>query len=53
MPTGPDTHRRKISEKKRAAIVDAARKNFLTHGYAGAGMAEIAHDADVSTATLY
>lgn len=53
MQSGTDTHRRKVSEKKHAAIVDAARKNFLTHGYAGAGMAEIARDADVSTATLY
>ena len=31
----------------------AARDNFLKNGYSRAGMAEIARDADVSTATLY
>ncbi|MDP3328039.1 MAG: TetR/AcrR family transcriptional regulator [Parvibaculum sp.] len=31
----------------------AARKNFLSGGYSRAAMAEIAKDADVSTATLY
>lgn len=53
MQSGLENHRRKISALKHSAIVDAARKNFLTHGFTGAGMAEIARDADVSTATLY
>ncbi|MEP5368439.1 helix-turn-helix domain-containing protein, partial [Parvibaculum sp.] len=50
---GLETHRRRISAQKRSSILGAARKNFLTNGYSGAGMAEIARDADVSTATLY
>lgn len=50
---GLDTHRKKISALKRTSILKAARKNFLTNGYSRAGMADIARDADVSTATLY
>jgi TetR/AcrR family transcriptional regulator, regulator of autoinduction and epiphytic fitness len=50
---GLETHRRRVSAQKRSSILEAARKNFLTNGYSGAGMAEIARDADVSTATLY
>lgn len=46
-------YRRSISETKRAAILKAARENFLTGGYSGAAMAQIAREADVSTATLY
>lgn len=46
-------YRRSISETKRTAILKAARENFLTGGYSGAAMAEIAREADVSTATLY
>lgn len=50
---GLESHRRKVSLQKRAAIVLAAQDNFLKNGYSRAGMAEIARDADVSTATLY
>lgn len=47
------THRRKISNQKRAAILRSAKQHFLKYGYTAAGMAGIARDADVSTATLY
>lgn len=50
---GLDSHRKNVSERKRAAILEAARASFLENGYSRAGMAEIARDADVSTATLY
>lgn len=50
---GLDTHRRRISDQKRASILRAAKEHFLKSGYTGAGMADIARDADVSTATLY
>jgi len=50
---GLEDYRRSVSETKRAAILKAARQNFLTGGYSKAAMAEIARDADVSTATLY
>ena len=50
---GLETHRRKVSAQKRNSILKAARANFLTNGYSRAGMAEIAREADVSTATLY
>ena len=50
---GLEDYRRSVSETKRAAILKAARQNFLIGGYSKAAMAEIARDADVSTATLY
>lgn len=50
---GLQSHRRKISDRKRAAIIEAAKEHFLAHGYTHAGMADIARSADVSTATLY
>ncbi|MBO6634554.1 TetR/AcrR family transcriptional regulator [Parvibaculum sp.] len=50
---GLESHRRKVSSQKQASILVAARDNFLKNGYSRAGMAEIARDADVSTATLY
>lgn len=50
---GPETHRKKVSSQKRASILKAARENFLINGYSRAGMADIAREADVSTATLY
>ncbi|MEQ9153169.1 MAG: helix-turn-helix domain-containing protein, partial [Parvibaculum sp.] len=50
---GLASYRRSVSETKRAAILKAARENFLKGGYSRAAMAEIARDADVSTATLY
>jgi TetR/AcrR family transcriptional regulator, regulator of autoinduction and epiphytic fitness len=50
---GLATYRKSVSETKRAAILKAARTNFLRDGYSRAAMAEIAREADVSTATLY
>lgn len=50
---GLEDYRRSVSETKRAAILKAARDNFLKGGYSQAAMADIARDADVSTATLY
>lgn len=50
---GLEIYRRTVSEAKRSSILAAARKNFLKYGLSHAAMAEIAHDADVSTATLY
>lgn len=50
---GLSTYRRSVSEAKRKAILKAARDNFLGNGYSRAAMADIARDADVSTATLY
>lgn len=50
---GLATYRKSVSETKRAAILKAARANFLRDGYSRAAMAEIAKEADVSTATLY
>lgn len=48
-----ENYRRSLSETKRAAILRAGRDHFLANGYSGAAVAEIARDADVSTATLY
>lgn len=39
--------------RKRAEILEAARRRFIGEGYAGAGMEAIARDAGISTATLY
>lgn len=39
--------------RKRAEILEAARRRFIAEGYAGAGMEAIARDASISTATLY
>jgi TetR/AcrR family transcriptional regulator of autoinduction and epiphytic fitness len=50
---GLATYRKSVSETKRAAILKAAREIFLRDGYSRAAMAEIAREADVSTATLY
>lgn len=50
---GLASYRRSVSETKRASILKAARENFLNGGYSRAAMADIARDADVSTATLY
>lgn len=48
-----DTYRSTIRNEKRQAILKASLVVFLSQGYQGAGMAEIARQADVSTATLY
>jgi AcrR family transcriptional regulator len=39
--------------RKRAEILEAARRRFIREGYAGTGMEAVARDAAVSTATLY
>ncbi|MDP3853313.1 TetR/AcrR family transcriptional regulator [Phenylobacterium sp.] len=41
------------SERKRAAILDAATEIFLRHGYLGASMDEVAAQAEVSKQTVY
>lgn len=46
-------YRRSVSESKRASILLAGRENFLRNGYSRAAVADIAREADVSTATLY
>lgn len=51
--SGLQRYRRGVIETKHAAILKAARHIFLERGYTHAGMTEIAHEADVSTATLY
>ncbi len=50
---GLENYRRSVSDAKCAAILKAGRDNFLRDGYSRAAVAEIARDADVSTATLY
>lgn len=47
------TYRQTIQTSKRKAIVDSAIAIFLDGGFENAGMARIASEADVSTATLY
>lgn len=54
MKAWPTDHpKAKLMIRKRAAIVDAARKAFMREGYDGASMEAIAADAGVSIATLY
>ncbi len=43
----------KADNPKRLAILDAARRVFLAHGYSGASMEAIAEAAPVSKPTLY
>lgn len=50
---GLEGYRRSVSETKRASILKAGRLHFLSKGYNGAAIADIAREADVSTATLY
>ncbi|MEN6543023.1 TetR/AcrR family transcriptional regulator [Parvibaculum sp.] len=50
---GLEDYRRNVSEAKHAAILKAAREVFLRDGFSRAAVAEIARNADVSTATLY
>ncbi|MBI4920714.1 MAG: helix-turn-helix transcriptional regulator [Devosia nanyangense] len=42
-----------LLERKRAAILAAARRQFLAHGYGGTSMEAVADDAGVSIMTLY
>ncbi len=46
-------YRRSVTERKRADVVRAARKVFMTEGFGKAAVSDIARQADVSTATLY
>lgn len=48
-----EDNRDQLDSAKRGAILAAARELFLDHGFTRAAMAEIARNADVSTATLY
>ncbi|MGB3808961.1 MAG: TetR/AcrR family transcriptional regulator [Parvibaculum sp.] len=50
---GLEQYRRTVSETKRASILKAGRENFLKNGFSRAAVADIAREADVSTATLY
>ena len=52
-PVSIQSYRAHIHQEKHAAILSAAFDVFASQGFAGAGMAEIARNADVSTATLY
>ncbi|BBZ39996.1 TetR/AcrR family transcriptional regulator [Mycobacterium conspicuum] len=47
------TRRREQAEKNRQAILAAARRRFLAHGYAATTIAAIAQDAGVSAETVY
>lgn len=48
-----ENYRQSVSASKRAAILKAGRESFLANGYSGTAVADIARNADVSTATLY
>ncbi len=48
-----DSYRDSVARAKHAAILEAARVQFLEHGFTRSGMTDIARRADVSTATLY
>ncbi len=50
---GLEQYRQSVKESKRASILAASRENFLKNGYNRATVADIAREADVSTATLY
>ena len=45
--------RQDAAQRRRAAVVDAARRLFLSEGLAGATIARIARDASVSEETVY
>ena len=53
MNINSDTYRSSVARAKHIAILDAARAQFLEYGFTSSNMTEIAHEADVSTATLY
>tara|TARA_R110002124_G_scaffold111137_2_gene264785 strand:+ start:455 stop:1069 length:615 start_codon:yes stop_codon:yes gene_type:complete len=50
---GIEHYRRSVSESKRASILLAGRESFLRNGFSRSAVADIAREADVSTATLY
>lgn len=47
------TRRRQQAQQNRHAVLTAARRRFLTQGYAATTIAEIASDASVSVETVY
>jgi TetR/AcrR family transcriptional regulator, regulator of autoinduction and epiphytic fitness len=49
----PDRTDRQLSPEKAEAILDGAKQEFLSHGYAAASMDKIAAAAGVSKATVY
>ncbi|MCP2266941.1 TetR/AcrR family transcriptional regulator [Promicromonospora thailandica] len=53
MATGTGTYHQQLAEQKRGAILDAATRLFMADGYAGASLARVAQDAEVSRATLF
>jgi AcrR family transcriptional regulator len=54
-PTSPPAHRpgRPSSERKRAAVIEAATERFLERGYLGTSVDEIASRAGVAKQTVY
>lgn len=48
-----DNPKKGLLARKRAAILAAARRQFLSHGYDGTSMEAVAADAGVSIMTLY
>jgi len=48
-----ESYRRSVSDAKHASIIRVALIRFLEDGFSKAAMADIAREADVSTATLY
>ncbi|MEO9599189.1 helix-turn-helix domain-containing protein [Parasphingorhabdus sp.] len=48
----PETQRVKL-ERKEGAILDAARRVFIEHGFDGARMSEIARQAHIGEGTIY
>ncbi|MDQ3629824.1 MAG: TetR/AcrR family transcriptional regulator [Actinomycetota bacterium] len=49
-PTG---YHQRVQQEKRTAILEAATELFLSEGYSGTSLANVARAADVSTATLF
>lgn len=53
MDTGKRPRHRPVDLAKREAILDAARHEFFTHGFASASIETIASVSDVSKVTIY
>lgn len=51
--TTGSTRRQAEARQTRAAVIDAARRLFLRHGYAATTMNAVAEDAGVSVMTVY
>ena len=47
------THRQESARRRRLAILDAAERRFLSHGYASTTIAAIAQEAGVSAELIY